>query len=99
MAALTLGVDIGTSSSKGVLVTAQGEVLATAVRTHAVAAPAPGRFEMDPAIWWCCRTPPPPRCMRIATAIISASTGLRLISPTGWRDPRREPRHKYCRKR
>lgn len=47
-----LGVDIGTSSSKGVLVAPDGTVLATAVREHTVQRPAPGHVEMDARIWW-----------------------------------------------
>ncbi|MEU1621640.1 FGGY family carbohydrate kinase [Streptomyces sp. NPDC005722] len=47
-----LGVDIGTSSSKGVLVDASGTVIATAVREHTVSRPAPGHVEMDPEVWW-----------------------------------------------
>lgn len=48
----TIGVDIGTSSSKGVLVDGTGRVLATAVRVHAVQRPRPGWVEMDGEIWW-----------------------------------------------
>ncbi|MEV4619989.1 FGGY family carbohydrate kinase [Asanoa sp. NPDC049573] len=47
-----VGVDIGTSSSKGVLVTLDGTTLATAVREHDVARPAPGHVEMDASGWW-----------------------------------------------
>jgi xylulokinase len=47
-----LGVDIGTSSSKGVLVSLDGRLLATAVRDHAVERPAPGQVEMDAGLWW-----------------------------------------------
>ncbi|MFF3816902.1 FGGY-family carbohydrate kinase [Streptomyces bluensis] len=47
-----LGVDIGTSSSKGVLVDHDGTVLATAVRPHAVSRPRPGHVEMDARVWW-----------------------------------------------
>jgi xylulokinase len=47
-----LGVDIGTSSSKGVLVSLDGRLLATAVREHAVDRPAPGHVEMDAELWW-----------------------------------------------
>ncbi|MYX33038.1 MULTISPECIES: FGGY family carbohydrate kinase [unclassified Streptomyces] len=47
-----LGVDIGTSSSKGVLVDASGAVVATAVRAHTVSRPRPGHVEMDPEAWW-----------------------------------------------
>lgn len=48
----TLGVDIGTSSSKAVLVAADGRVVATATRPHAVDRPHTGWVEMDAAIWW-----------------------------------------------
>src|SRR3954469_10697423 len=47
-----LGVDIGTSSSKGVLVDLDGALLASAVTEHAVDRPGPGMFEMDGRIWW-----------------------------------------------
>ena len=48
----TLGVDIGTSSSKGVLVDEGGTVLATRVVEHEVDRPRPGWVEMDARIWW-----------------------------------------------
>jgi xylulokinase len=47
-----LGVDIGTSSTKGVLVGADGTLLGTAVREHAVERPRTGQFEMDAGVWW-----------------------------------------------
>lgn len=47
-----LGVDVGTSSTKGVLAAEDGTVLATTVREHAVSRPAPGHVEMDAGIWW-----------------------------------------------
>lgn len=48
----TLGVDIGTSSSKGVLVDAGGGVLRSATREHSPSRPRPGWVEMDADIWW-----------------------------------------------
>lgn len=48
----TLGVDIGTSSSKGVLVAEDGTVLASAGRAHEVSRPRSGWVEMDARIWW-----------------------------------------------
>ena len=48
----TLGVDIGTSSSKGVLVAADGTILASATREHSVDRPRPGWVEMDGRVWW-----------------------------------------------
>lgn len=48
----TLGVDIGTSSAKGVLVAFDGRIIASATRSHDVVRPAPGHVEMEGAIWW-----------------------------------------------
>ncbi|MDQ1596753.1 MAG: xylulokinase [Microbacteriaceae bacterium] len=49
----TLGVDIGTASSKGVLVDARGTIIAVAAVTHDVAMPRPGYFEQDAdLVWW-----------------------------------------------
>ncbi|MEH0974980.1 FGGY family carbohydrate kinase [Micromonospora sp. CPCC 205546] len=50
--AAVLGVDIGTSSSKGVLVDLSGRVLRSAVREHRVDRPRPGWVEMDGRVWW-----------------------------------------------
>ncbi|GIJ67019.1 FGGY-family carbohydrate kinase [Virgisporangium ochraceum] len=47
-----VGVDIGTSSGKGVLVDGDGRLLATAVREHEVRRPYPGHVEMDGELWW-----------------------------------------------
>ena len=48
-----LGVDIGTYSSKGVLVTLDGEIVASYVVPHDMAMPKPGHFEHDADdIWW-----------------------------------------------
>jgi xylulokinase len=45
--AAVIGVDVGTSSTKGVLVTVDG-----ATRTHEVRRPHPGHVEMDAQTWW-----------------------------------------------
>ncbi len=47
-----LGVDVGTSSSKGVLVDATGRVLRQSERQHVVDRPRPGHVEMSAEIWW-----------------------------------------------
>ena len=48
-----LGVDVGTYSSKGVLVNLTGEVIASHVVEHSLSTPAPGWFEHDAdAVWW-----------------------------------------------
>jgi len=49
---VVLGVDIGTSSSKGVLVALDGTVVATVVRSHSVDRPRPGWVEMGAEVWW-----------------------------------------------
>src|SRR4051812_42485210 len=53
MCELLLGIDIGTSSSKGVLARPNGEVVATATRPHELSLPRPGWAEHDAeAVWW-----------------------------------------------
>ncbi|MFD0363365.1 FGGY-family carbohydrate kinase [Nocardia sp. GCM10030253] len=48
-----IGIDIGTSSSKGVLVQRDGTVIARAERAHGVSTPRPGWVEHDAeAVWW-----------------------------------------------
>lgn len=48
-----LGIDIGTSSSKGVLTTAEGTILARASRPHETSYPHPGWVEHDAeSVWW-----------------------------------------------
>lgn len=50
---LLLGIDIGTYSSKGVLCTPEGEVVASHVVEHGISMPRPGWVEQDAdAIWW-----------------------------------------------
>ncbi|MEV5176458.1 FGGY-family carbohydrate kinase [Streptomyces flaveolus] len=53
MSALLLGIDIGTSSSKGVLTRPDGTVVAQAHVPHAVSSPHPGWAEQDAErVWW-----------------------------------------------
>ncbi len=50
---MLLGIDIGTGSSKGVLVDTEGTPVSTAVRPHRTDSPRPGWFEHDPeTVWW-----------------------------------------------
>ena len=51
-AALYLGIDIGTSSVKAVLLTEQGAVSASATAPLEVSRPAPGFSEQSPEAWW-----------------------------------------------
>jgi xylulokinase len=55
MTSLVLGIDLGTGSSKGVLATPDGQIVATAVRPrpHSMSMPFPGWAEVDAAgVWW-----------------------------------------------
>jgi len=47
-----LGIDIGTSGTKALVMDAQAKVLAAATGEHAISAPKPGWSEQDPATWW-----------------------------------------------
>ncbi|OBB60357.1 sugar kinase [Mycobacterium sp. 852013-51886_SCH5428379] len=50
---LLLGIDLGTGSSKGVLVDAAGTVLASETVSHAMSLPRPGWAEVDAdGLWW-----------------------------------------------
>ncbi|RKX73323.1 MAG: carbohydrate kinase, partial [Spirochaetes bacterium] len=51
--AYLLGVDIGTYSSKGVIVNDKGEVIGSETLPHGIDMPAPGFFEHDAEkVWW-----------------------------------------------
>jgi xylulokinase len=53
MSEVLLGVDFGTSSTKGVLARPDGTIVATAERQHRTSMPHPGWFEHDPiGMWW-----------------------------------------------
>ncbi|AYY15240.1 sugar kinase [Actinobacteria bacterium YIM 96077] len=50
---LLLGIDMGTSSSKGALTTPDGEIVASTTRSHAMSLPRPGWAEVDAEqVWW-----------------------------------------------
>ncbi|MGH3494832.1 MAG: FGGY-family carbohydrate kinase [Sciscionella sp.] len=76
MSALLLGIDIGTSSSKGVLTTATGAIVARAERGHVTSNPRPGFFEHDAdAVWW--------RDFTTLCAELRAAAGTRMIAGVG----------------
>ncbi|WP_432826300.1 FGGY-family carbohydrate kinase [Dactylosporangium sp. CA-092794] len=52
MPAYTIGIDLGTTATKTVLVDGSGAVVAGAARAARVDSPAPGHAEMDPHQWW-----------------------------------------------
>ncbi len=47
-----LGIDVGTSGTKTLLMDPRGKVLATATGNHTVESPKPGYSEQDPRQWW-----------------------------------------------
>ncbi|MDB4917432.1 MAG: xylulokinase [Gemmatimonadetes bacterium] len=49
---LFLGLDVGTSGVKAILVSQSGEVAATATTPLSLSTPRPGWAEQDPAAWW-----------------------------------------------
>lgn len=49
---VVLGIDVGTGSTKGVLVTETGRICASATREHEVSRPRSGHVEMAAEVWW-----------------------------------------------
>ena len=47
-----VGIDVGTTGTKAVAITREGEVLARAERPYPVSTPHPGWSEQDPEDWW-----------------------------------------------
>jgi xylulokinase len=74
--AVILGVDIGTSSSKGVLVDLAGTLVRTASREHTVQRPAPGMVEMDGAVWW-------QEFVSIARELVTGDVEVRAVGVSG----------------
>ena len=50
--AVLVGVDVGTSGTRALAVTADGELVAEATRPHELLTPRPGWTEQRPAEWW-----------------------------------------------
>lgn len=74
---VVLGIDIGTSSSKGVLARPDGRVIATAQREHETSYPRPGWVEHDAErVWWAdfldlCRELLPQASQSVAAVCVS----------------------------
>jgi xylulokinase len=47
-----IGLDVGTSGVKGIAISADGELLASADESYPLSTPQPGWAEQDPADWW-----------------------------------------------
>ena len=79
-----LGVDIGTSESKGVLMTANAEIVATCACPHGMESPKPGYAEHDAeSVWWadfCDIVQALPKIAHIATSQIAA-VAVSTIAP------------------
>ncbi|AHH94680.1 FGGY-family carbohydrate kinase [Kutzneria viridogrisea] len=72
-----LGIDIGTSSTKGVVVRADGSVVATAQRPHGTSAPRPGWVEHDAQdVWWA-------DFLAVARELSAAVTGIQALAVSG----------------
>ena len=50
--AVLVGVDVGTSGTRALAVTTEGELVAEATRPHELLTPRPGWTEQQPAEWW-----------------------------------------------
>ena len=50
--AVLIGIDVGTSGTRALAVTADGELVAEATRPHELLTPRPGWSEQRPAEWW-----------------------------------------------
>jgi len=47
-----LGIDVGTSSTKSILIDERGQVIGSADHSHPTSSPTPGFQEQDPQHWW-----------------------------------------------
>lgn len=77
-----VGIDVGTFETKGVLVDADGEVLAMARRRHGISTPRPGHVEHDPEQdWWADVTAVATELMQHERAAEVRAVGVSAIGP------------------
>jgi xylulokinase len=76
---LILGIDLGTSSVKALLVNELGQVLGQGNQTYPINSPQPGWAEQDPQAWWDATA----RAVRQATASIPARKSIDAIGLSG----------------
>jgi len=50
--AYVVGIDIGTSGTKAIVVSAAGKVLSKVTAEYSLSTPKPGWAEQDPGVWW-----------------------------------------------
>jgi len=72
-----LGIDVGTSGTKALVMTAAGEVRSTATAPHSVSTPRPGWSEQDPRQWW------QATAKAVRAAIAKAGIGGKSIAGVG----------------
>lgn len=77
-----IGLDLGTSGMKGVAMSADGTLVATASSGYATARPLPGRAEQDPADWWTAVVEVVESLLHEAPAARWAGIGLSAMLPT-----------------
>jgi xylulokinase len=63
-----IGIDVGTSGTKALLMDAQGKVLATATAEHPISAPKPLWSEQNPQDWWTSTISSTRACLKKAKA-------------------------------
>lgn len=74
---LLLGLDLGTSSVKALLITPQGEVLASEAVEYEISSPFPGWAEQDPEAWY------DAACLCLRRLAASASRDLSAVAAMG----------------
>lgn len=68
-----LGIDIGTSSTKAILIDLDGNEAATSSRSYPLLYPQPGWVEQDPEVVW-------QACVQVLRDIVARSEGYRILS-------------------
>lgn len=76
--AFYLGIDVGTSGSRAVIIDETGKVLGSASAEHSVQAPQPLWSEQDPAEWWKAVCSAVPRAVDAAHALPEQIAGIGL---------------------
>jgi xylulokinase len=69
--ATLIGVDVGTSGTRALAVTTDGELVAEATRAHELLTPRPGWSEQDPGQWW--------EATRAVLAEVAAAAGDEVV--------------------
>jgi xylulokinase len=76
--ALLLGIDVGTTGAKAILISAEGRVLGSATTEYPLLMPQPGGTEQDPEAWWNATTTSVRRVLEGARISSSEVTGIGL---------------------